>query len=61
MLKRQVEIVKKGNDNSNLEFWLSLTYAERMARLEKMRQEVNKKVYGTDTGLQRVYRVVKKT
>ncbi len=61
MLEKHIRIVKKIDDDSNLEFWLSLSYAERMARLEIMRQEVNKVKYGTDTGLQRVYRVVKKT
>ncbi len=54
-----VRIVKKGEDDSNLKYWLSLSYKERMTNLEKIRQEVNKRIYGTEQGFQRVYRIVK--
>ena len=40
--------------------WLSLTVKERMAELEKMRQQINKRKYGTRQGFQRVYRIVKR-
>lgn len=59
-MEKVVRIVKKGQDNSNLLYWLSLSEKERMAELEKIRQEVNLKKHGTRQGLQRVYRVVKR-
>jgi hypothetical protein len=38
-----------------------LSYNERMAELEKIRQYINNRKYGTGQGLQRVYRVVKRS
>lgn len=60
-MKKQIRIVKKGEDEGNLMYWLSLTRKERMVELEKIRQQINKKVYGTRQGFQRVYRVTKRT
>ena len=60
MIKR-IKIVKKGEDDSNIKYWLSLSYNERMAELEKIRQFINKRKYGTRQGFQRVYRVVKRS
>lgn len=57
---KQVRIVKKGEDDSNIKYWLSLSYNERMAELEKIRQFINRRKYGTGQGLQRVYRVIKR-
>jgi hypothetical protein len=59
-MEARVRIVKKGQDDGNLLYWLSLTFGERMAELEKIRQYVNQKKYGTRQGFQRVYRVVKR-
>jgi hypothetical protein len=59
-MEKVVRIVKKGEDESNLLYWLSLSEKERMAELEKIRQEVNLKKYGIRQGLQRVYRVIKR-
>ncbi len=59
-MKKQIRIVKKGHDEGNLLYWLSLSYKERMAELEKLRQLINQKKYGTRKGLQRVYRIVKR-
>lgn len=56
---KHIKIIKKGEDDSNLKYWLSLYYSERMTELEKIRQFINKRKYGTGQGLQRVYRVVK--
>ena len=59
-MEKVVRIVKKGKDDSNLLYWLSLSEKERMAELEKIRQDVNLKKYGIRQGLQRVYRIVKR-
>jgi hypothetical protein len=59
-MEKIVRIVKKGEDESNLLYWLSLSEKERMAELEKIRQEVNLKKYGIRQGLQRVYRIIKR-
>lgn len=52
---KQVKIVKKGEDDSNIKYWLSLSYNEHMAELEKIRQYINNRKYGTGQGFQRVY------
>lgn len=59
-MDKRIRIVKKGEDDGNIMYWLSLTYNQRMAELEKMRQEINKERYGTQPGFQRVYRIVKR-
>ena len=59
-MAKHVRIVKKGQDEGNLVYWLSLTYKQRMAEVENMRQQVNKRKYGTRQGFQRVYRIVKR-
>ena len=58
-MEKVVRIIKKGQDSSNLLYWLSLSKKERMAELEKIRQEINVEKYGTRQGFQRVYRVIK--
>lgn len=58
-MEKQIKIVKKGQDDGNLLYWLSLKVEERMAELEKMRQQINKRSYGTRQEFQRVYRIVK--
>ena len=37
-----------------------MSYEERMRELERIRAEVNNRMYGTQSRLQRVYRIVKK-
>jgi len=59
-MKKVVRIVKMGEDDSNIKYWLSLSYQERMSNLEKIRQEVNKRIYGGEQEFQRVYRIVKR-
>lgn len=59
-MNKQIRIVKKGEDDSNLIYWLSLSHHERMVELEKIRQQINQKYYGNQQGFQRVYRVVKR-
>jgi hypothetical protein len=60
-MKKQFRIVKKGEDEGNLRYWLSLTTQERMAELEKIRQQTNKRIYGTRQGFQRVYTITQRT
>ena len=60
-MEKVVRIVKKGQDDSNLLYWLSLTPRERIRELEEMRTTVNRRMYGPDQGFQRVYRVVKRS
>jgi len=57
-MKKRIRIIKKGKDESNLLYWLSLSKVERMAQLEEIRQEVIKERYGSEQGFQRVYRIV---
>ena len=59
-MEKKIRIVKKGEDDSNLICWLSLTFGERMAELEKMRQQINSRKYGARQGFQRVCRIVKR-
>ena len=59
-MDKQIKIVKKGEDDGNLLYWLSLTFNQRMAELEKIRKQVNTRNYGTRQGFQRVYRIVKR-
>ena len=59
-MEKQIRIVKKGQDEANLLYWLSLSFNERMAELERIRQQVNRRKYGTRQGFQRVYRIVKR-
>lgn len=60
-MEKIVRIVKKGNDNSNLHYWLSLSYEERLKELETIRQQINQWKYGSRQRFQRVYRVVKRS
>lgn len=59
-MEKQIRIVKKGEDERNLLYWLSLTTKERMAELEKIRQEINIIRYGARQGFQRVYRITQR-
>jgi hypothetical protein len=60
-MKKQLKIVKKGKDKSNLKYWLSLSKKERLKHLEELRQEINNQKYDTEQGFQRVYRIVKRS
>ncbi len=59
-MEKVFRIVKKEEDNSNLYYWLRLSYKERLENLEKIRQEVIARFYGTGQEFQRVYRIVKR-
>jgi hypothetical protein len=59
-MKKIVRIKNKDDDDSNLNYWESLTGPERMKGLEEMRQEIIRWKYGNQQGFQRVYRIVKR-
>ena len=60
-MEKQIRIVKRGQDDHNLQYWLTLSSKERMSELEQIRTQVNQLKYGTRQGFQRVYCVVKRT
>jgi hypothetical protein len=60
-MEKIIRIVKKGDDEHDIIYWLSLSYQQRMAELESIRQEVNQRIYGTESRLQRVYRIIKRS
>ena len=59
-MEKHIRIVKKGEDNSNLLYWLSQTTQQRMIELENIRQTINFKHYGIRQGFQRIYTVTKR-
>jgi hypothetical protein len=60
-MEKVIKIVKKGHDDSNILYWLTLTYAQRLAELQKMREELNAIYYPDQQRFQRVCRVIKKS
>ncbi len=60
-MEKAVKIVKKGHDDSNILYWLSLSYIERLAELQKMREELNAVYYPDQQRFQRVCRVIRKS
>lgn len=53
-MEKVVRIVKKGEDDSNLLYWLQLSEVERMVNLEQIRVQVNQRKYGVGQRFQRV-------
>ncbi|MDY0016677.1 MAG: hypothetical protein RBS89_02470 [Candidatus Delongbacteria bacterium] len=60
-MEKAIKIVKKGHDDSNILYWLTLTYEQRLAELQKMREELNAIYYPDQQRFQRVCRVIKKS
>jgi hypothetical protein len=60
-MEKVIRIVKKGEDESNIDYWVSLSAEERLTELERIRQEYHRQRYGTRQGFQRVYRIIKRT
>lgn len=54
-----VRKVKIDEAPSDLSYWQSQPYEERLAALESIRADYIKWKYGTQPGFQRVYRVIK--
>jgi hypothetical protein len=63
-MKRSIKAVvhkyKLGEEPSDFMYWQSRSPEERLNALEEIRKEFNDWKYGTQQGLQRVYRVVKR-
>lgn len=59
-MEKVFRIVKKGEDDSNIKYWLSLSFGQRMQELENIREEVNSKKYHAQQGFQRVYTITKR-
>ena len=57
-----IRIVKKGEDYDNLDYFLSLSYQERLEHLEQLRTEYIKwrRVDDPKSGFQRVYKVTRR-
>jgi len=60
-MKNQIRIIKKGEDDGNLFYWLTVPHEERLTHLEQLRQQVIKEKYGYQQRFQRVYKIVKRT
>ena len=60
MDRTQIQVYKKGEEPSDLAYWLSVPPIERIRALEQIRKEYNDWKYGPERGFQRVYRVVKR-
>ena len=60
MDRTQARVYKKGEEPSDVLYWLSVPPIERIRALEQIRKEYNDWKYGPERGFQRVYRVVKR-
>lgn len=58
--KTRVAKYSKGEEPNDVLFWLTRPAIERIATLEQIRKEYNLWKYGSESGFQRVYRVVKR-
>lgn len=58
--KSRVMIYKKGQEPSDVPYWLSLPPIDRIIALEEICQEYNNWKYGAQQRFQRVYKVVKR-
>lgn len=59
--RTRLVIYKKGEEPSDVVYWLSRPYEERLSNLEGIRREYNYWKYGAEPRLQRVYKVIKRT
>lgn len=58
--KKKISVYKKGQEPSDVLYWLSRPPIERIIAMEQIRESYNQWKYGTQQGFQRVYRVVKR-
>jgi len=56
-----VRIYKKGEEPSELIYWLAQAPIDRIIALETIRKEYNQWKYGSEQRLQRVYRIIKRS
>jgi len=55
-----LQFIKKGEEPSDVLYWMSRPAIERIMALEQIIQEYNTWKYGTEQRLQKVYNVVKR-
>ena len=55
-----IKIVKKGEDDSNENYWFQLSGIERLKELEELRQQYIIWKYGAEQRFQRIYRIIKR-
>jgi len=62
-VRRIVKVCNKVSlysQKSDFDFWQGEPYEARLAALEQIRREYNQWKYGAESGLQRVYSIVKR-
>ena len=59
-MEKVIRVVKQDEDESNIDYWLTLSYEERLRNLEKLRNEIINRFYGTRQRFQRIYTIVKR-
>lgn len=61
-LRKTIKIVKKGEDDENLKYFLGLSHKERLEHLELLRTEYIKwqKTDDSKQGFQRVYKIIRR-
>ena len=58
--RTRIVIYKKGDEPSDVPYWLSRPAIDRLLALEEICLEYNRWKYGAQQGFQRVYRIVKR-
>jgi len=61
-MKKQIKKYKLGEEPNDLQYWLTLSPAERVLALEELRERYIKfYLNGINPGFQRVYKIIKQT
>ena len=60
-ISKVIKRYKLDEQPSDVIFWQSKTYEERLDALEQIRKEYNSWRYNAEQGFQRVYRLIKRT
>jgi hypothetical protein len=58
--RTRIAVYKKGQEPSDVLYWLSCPAIDRIIALEQIREAYNHWKYGTQQGFQRVCRVIKR-
>lgn len=60
MIEKVVKIIRKGEEESDYNYWKNQPLEKRLEALEEIREEYNKWKYADQQGFQRVYRIIKR-
>ncbi len=60
-MNKAIHITQKGNEEQDLQYYLSLSAKERLELVELLRQRYIELFYETEPGFQRVYRIITKS